>query len=161
MPFWSVVRSLPQREAYASERCQDRGYETFLPLVETKHACAPLFAGYFFIRILERWRAINSTYGVLCLVRVGDCPCRMPDAEIEALKARADDKGVIHLPPPPPPKSQRRFLKGEKVKIIAGPFASLAGIHTGMRAKQRELVLINVLGATRQVAVARHLIAGQ
>ena len=158
-PYWAAVRSLPQRERFATEQLGLRGYETFLPLVATQRASAPLFTSYFFCRIVDRWRAINSTFGVLCLVRVGDCPCRIPDHEIEALKARADASGIIRLPPPPPPRSQRVFKQGEKVKIIAGQFAHFDAIHSGMRRGDLERVLITILGAEREVSVARHLVA--
>ena len=77
--IWGVVRSLPQREKFAAERLRDdHGYEVFLPLVETKRASQPLFSGYFFVRIIDRWLVINRTFGVLCLVRVGDTPGQMP-----------------------------------------------------------------------------------
>jgi transcription antitermination factor NusG len=161
-PFWAAVKSLPQRERFASEQLGLRGYETFLPLVATKRASAsPLFASYLFIRIVERWHAINTCFGVLALVRVGDCPCRIPDYEIEALQARADASGIIRLPPPPPPKSQRRFAKGEQVRIIAGQFAHFDAIHSGMRRGELERVLINLLGAQREVSVARHLVTAE
>ena len=88
-----------------------------------------------------------------------DCPCRIPDYEIEALKARADASGIIRLPPPPPLRSQRQFAKGEKVKIVAGQFAHFDAIHSGMRRGDLERVLITILGAQREVSVARHLVA--
>jgi transcription antitermination factor NusG len=101
--FWGVVRSLPRREAFAAERLRmDGGFEVFLPLVQTTRASAPLFSGYLFCHIVDRWRSINSTLGVLCLVRVGDCPARCPDREIEALKAMIDGHGYIKLPDAPP-----------------------------------------------------------
>jgi transcription termination factor NusG len=85
--FWGVVRSLPKREAFAAERLRmDHGFEVFLPLVQTKRASQPLFSGYFFCRIIDRWRSINSTLGVLCLVRVGDCPARCPVEKSTALR---------------------------------------------------------------------------
>jgi transcription antitermination factor NusG len=161
LPYWAAVRSFPKRESFATEQLGLRGYETFLPLVATRRAVAPLFASYFFCRIVERWHAINSCFGVLALVRVGECPCRIPDYEIEALKARADASGIIRLPPPPPPPSQRRFTKGEKVKIIAGQFAHFDAIHSGMRRGELERVLITILGAEREVSVACHLVAAQ
>jgi hypothetical protein len=99
MPFWSVVRSLPKREAFAAERLRmDHGFEVFLPLVQTKRASTPLFPGYLFARVVERWRSINFCFGVIGIVRVGDCPSKMPDHEIEALKAMIDGHGYIRLP---------------------------------------------------------------
>jgi hypothetical protein len=98
MPFWSVVRSLPMKERFAASQLELRGYETFLPLVQTKRASAPLFASYFFVLIVEQWRSINTCFGVLGLVRVGDCPSKMPDVEIENLKAMIDEHGYVKLP---------------------------------------------------------------
>ena len=74
VPFWGVVRSNPQRERFASERVGALGYNVFLPMVATKQGGAPLWRGYFFAQITSAWRPISSCFGVLCLVRVGDCP---------------------------------------------------------------------------------------
>jgi molybdopterin molybdotransferase len=35
-----------------------------------------LFAGYFFTRIVDQWRVLERTMGVLCVVRVGAVPSR-------------------------------------------------------------------------------------
>jgi hypothetical protein len=48
---------------------------------------------------------------------------------------------------------------GATVAIVDGPFRGLEGIYAGMGARERELVLLNVLGAQRPVAVPAHLIA--
>jgi transcriptional antiterminator RfaH len=157
MSFWGVVRSLPQREKFASERLVDGGFEVFLPLVQTKRASAPLFAGYFFCRIIDRWRAINSTLGVLCLVRTGDCPARCPDREIEALKSMVVG-GFVRLPEAPPPPVRRAIAIGERVQITAGPFGGMSGLYAGMSTKDRERVLLHVLGGQREVRIASNLV---
>src|SRR5580693_6606413 len=150
--FWAVVRSLPKREVFAAERLRmDGGFEVFLPLVQTKRASAPLFAGYFFCRIIDRWRSINSTLGVLCLVRVGDCPARCPDHEVDSLKALIDGQGFIKLPEAPPSPVRRKIAIGAKVRIASGPFGGMSGLYAGMSTRDRELVLLNVLGGQRPV----------
>jgi transcriptional antiterminator RfaH len=126
--FWSVVRSLPKRERFAAEQLGLRGFEVFLPLVQTKRASAPLFSGYFFCRIVEQWRAINSTFGVLCLVRTGDCPARCPDYEIAALKAMTVG-GFVRLPEAPAAPARRKIAIGAKVKVTAGPFGGMSGLY--------------------------------
>jgi len=158
MSFWGVVRSLPQREKFASERLVDGGFEVFLPLVQTKRASQPLFSGYLFCRIVDRWRAINSTLGVLCLVRVGDCPARCPDHEIDSLKAMIDGHGYIKLPEALPPPVRRKIAIGTNVKVTAGPFGGMAGLYAGQSTRERELVLLNLLGASRPVAIAAGLV---
>jgi transcription antitermination factor NusG len=157
MPFWAVVRSLPQMERFASEQLGLRGFETFLPMVATKRASAPLFNSYFFVRVIEQWRSINFCFGVLCLVRVGDCPSKMPDAEIANLKSMVDGHGYIKLPDKPPPAPARVFKRGERVKIIGGPFEGVRAIHSGMRAGDRERILLSLLGSSaRPVMIPSH-----
>jgi transcriptional antiterminator RfaH len=157
MSFWGVVRSLPQREAFAAERLEDGGFEVFLPLVQTKRASQPLFAGYFFCRIVDRWRSINSTFGVLCLVRTGDCPARCPDREIEALKSMVVG-GFVRLPEAPPPPVRRQIAIGAKVRIASGPFSGWQGLYAGQSTRDRERVLLHVLGGQREVRIASNLV---
>jgi hypothetical protein len=76
--------------------------------------------------------------------------------EIAALQARMDASGAVRLPPEPP---RRVWARGDRMKILAGEFAAFSGIHTGMSARAHEIVLINMLGAERQVAVASQLVA--
>jgi transcriptional antiterminator RfaH len=160
--FWGVVRSLPKRESFAAERLRiDHGFEVFLPLVQTQRASQPLFRGYFFCRIVDRWRSINSTFGVLCLVRTGDCPARCPDHEIDSLKAMIDGHGYISLPDRPSTPVKRTIAIGSKVKITSGPFGGWVGLYAGMTTRERELVLLNVLGAQRPVAIAANLVVPQ
>jgi transcriptional antiterminator RfaH len=157
--FWGVVRSLPKREVFAAERLRmDGGFEVFLPLIQTKRASAPLFSSYFFCRIVDRWRSINSTLGVLCLVRVGDCPARCPDHEINSLKAMIDGHGYIKLPEAPPPPVRRKIAIGARVRIAAGPFGGMSGLYAGMGAKDRERVLLHVLGGQREIRIASNLV---
>jgi transcription antitermination factor NusG len=162
VPFWGVVRSLPKREAFAAERLRmDHGYEVFLPLIQTKRASLPLFAGYFFCRIVDRWQAINTTFGVLNLLRTGDYPARCPDREIDNLKALIDGHGFVRLPDQPPKALRRVFAKGEAVKIVGGPLQGVSALHSGMSAAEKEILLIAMLGAPRRVAVPSHLVAAQ
>ena len=157
--FWGVVRSLPKREAFAAERLRvDRGYEVLLPLVQTKRASQPLFSGYFFVRIVEQWRAINSTFGVLCLVRVGDCPARCPDHEIDSLKAMIDGRGYVSLPDRPSTSVRRQIAIGARVRIASGPFGGMSGLYAGMSTKDREKILLNLLGSQRPVLVPANLV---
>ena len=126
-------------------------------MISTKRSSAPLFNSYFFVRIVEQWRSINTCFGVLGLVRVGDCPSKMPDAEIENIKSMIDERGFVRLPDKPPPASPFVFKRGERVKIIGGPFEGVRAIHSGMRAGDRERVLLQLLGSkARPVMVPSH-----
>jgi transcription antitermination factor NusG len=157
MSFWGVVRSLPQRERFAAERVEALGYPVFLPMVQKRTTAAPLFRGYFFARITEQWRAISTCFCVLCPVRVGDCPARCPDAEIEAIWAMMVG-GYVRLPDAPSKPGRHVFKKNEAVKIIGGPFEGVRALHSGMRAADREVLLLSLLGAPRRVSVPAHLV---
>ena len=160
--FWGVVRSLPQREAFAAKRLrEDHGYEVFLPLVQTQRSSQPLFRSYFFVRIIDRWLIINRTFGVLCLVRTADCPAKCPDHEIARLKAMTDLHGFVRLPDKPSKSPRRVFAKGDSVRIVGGPLQGVTALHSGMSASEKEIVLIAMLGAPRRIAVPRHLVEAQ
>jgi transcription antitermination factor NusG len=60
------------------------------------------FNGYLFVRVVDRWRILERTIGVLSVVKFGAAPARCPDEEIAKLIARTDADGIIRLPPHPP-----------------------------------------------------------
>jgi transcriptional antiterminator RfaH len=164
--FWAVVRAVPHHDRLAAECVAMAGFETFVPKirvkVESRWRTTPLFAGYFFTRIVDQWRVLERTMGVLCVVKVGAVPSRCPDAEIAALLERSDPDEVIRLRARPVAAPPRRVLApGAKVAIVDGPFRGLEGVYAGMSARERELVLLNVLGGPRPVAISAGLIVPQ
>jgi transcriptional antiterminator RfaH len=164
-PYWAVVRAAPHHDRLAAECVAQAGFETFTPKirvkVESRWRTTPLFAGYFFTRIIDQWRVLERTMGVLTVVKVGATPSRCPDEEIARLIARSDPDGVIRLSARPHLAQRQVIAPGATVAIVDGPFRGLEGIYAGMGARERELVLLNVLGAQRPVAIAAHLIAPQ
>jgi transcriptional antiterminator RfaH len=156
MSFWAVARTLPHREGFAAERIGEAGFEVFAPRirerVDARWRVSPLFRSYLFVHIVDRWRIVERTLGVLKLVKLGDAPARCPDAEIAALLERADPDGFIRFLARPIAAPRRVFARGDKVTISGGPFRGLSAIHSGMSAHEREVVLIHLLG--RQTAVA-------
>jgi transcriptional antiterminator RfaH len=155
--YWAVAKTQTQRETWAAAQLESRGFQTFLPKIEKRRTAVPEFVGYVFVLVIEgHFLAIDRTFGVVGCIKFGLSPARVPEAEMAALRARADPiTGLIKLPPQAPP---RAFKRGDKVKILAGQFAHFDAIHTGMTARARELVLISLLGSTHQVPVAPHLV---
>ena len=111
-----------------------------------------------------RWRAtprriLERTVGVIAVVKFGDTPGRCPHGFIAELIARTDLDGVIRLSARPPPLSTPRLIApGATVAIADGPFRGLDAIYAGQTAHERELVLINILGASRPVEIAAGLV---
>jgi transcription antitermination factor NusG len=141
MSFWAVARTLVRREAFAVAQLEAGGFEVFAP----KTAAGPLFPGYVFVRIVERWRAVDRTLGVVNLVKFGESPARCPDDEVAALQSRVDSRGLVRLPSKPPKRS-RRLKLGAHVQV-----GVLSAVYAGMSARERELILIDLLG--RRIAV--------
>jgi transcription antitermination factor NusG len=121
MPFWAVVRAVPHHDQLAAECVAMAGFETFTPKirvkVESRCRTTPLFPGYFFTRIIDRWRMLERTMGVLNVVKFGAAPARCPDAEIAALLERSDPDGIIRLAARPSLPPRRIFTPGAAVAI--------------------------------------------
>ncbi|MGC2080725.1 MAG: transcription termination/antitermination NusG family protein [Xanthobacteraceae bacterium] len=137
MGYWAVARTLVHREPVAARLLQAAGFEIFAP----KTKAGPLFPGYLFVRIVDQWRVVDRTVGVLKLVKFGDAPARCPEAEIAKLQARLDGSGFVRLPARPPESARGKISIGAKVRI-----AGLNAIYVGMSQSERERVLIHLLG---------------
>src|SRR3954462_4502033 len=98
-PRWYLAQTQPRAEAKASFNLLRQGFEIYLPryLKQRRHArrvepvLAPLFPGYLFVAIdinAQRWLLIDSTFGVMRLVRDGERPAAVPLAIIAGLKSR-------------------------------------------------------------------------
>jgi transcription antitermination factor NusG len=142
----------PQREAVAGRRLEADGFTILAPRIRAKRQIISLFPHYLFVRIETVWRLVDRTPGVE--------PAKCPDSEIDRIRSQMDADGVVRLPKPPSASSRAKpaFKPGAKVLIAAGPFKGRTGIYAGMSAGDRELVLMNILGAQRPVAVAASLI---
>jgi transcriptional antiterminator RfaH len=135
---WLVVVTNPQREGFVAERLQDLA--PYLPRFKNlKGRIAPLFPSYLFVPVIEHWGPICSTVGVRAVLMAGDAPARLPAKVIASWKAK-EKGGLIQLPPPP------RFRIGEKLTIMRGSLKYREVIYAGMCGKDRERVLIDMLG---------------
>ena len=163
MPYWAVARAVPHHDQLAAQCVGLAGYETFVPKIRVRVGAqwrtTPLFVGYFFVRIIDQWRVLERTMGVFGVVKNGATPSRCPDAEIAKLLERADPDGVIRLGARPSSPSRHDFTPGAPVAIADGPFRGFEGIYAGQRAQERELILLDILGATRPVEISAGLLA--
>ena len=122
---WYVVQTQVNAEAKAARNLVRQGFEIYLPryLKRRSHArkidkiAAPLFPRYMFVRIdmaTQRWRSIQSTFGVSRLVCNGADPAPVAQHVLMSLKAREDENGYVKLDQRP------KFALGEKVRVLAG-----------------------------------------
>jgi transcriptional antiterminator RfaH len=149
--YWSVVQI---ESRMLQRRCGDvsvgehllaqSGYESYLPRTRTRRSgktlIAPLFAGYLFVHIVDRWYPVANTIGVLRLLMNGDEPARLPEHVVVDLR-RAEIGGFIRLP-----KAQALIKHGDAVRILTGPFRDHVGLYEGQSAREREHILLDLLG---------------
>ena len=67
--------------------------------------------------------------------------------------------GFVRLPEAAPAPVRRKIAIGAKVRITAGPFGGMAGLYAGQSTRDREKILLSLLGSQRQVLIAANLIA--
>lgn len=157
---WFAVQSQCHREAGAALQLRNQGFRVFLPLRARtrRHArridirLVPFFPGYLFVALdlgRDRWRSVNSTYGVQRLVMAGceSRPMPVPTGVIEALHHEADARGCL-VP-------DDRLRVGEPVRILAGPFNDIVGELVQLDDSGRIRVLIELLGAQIPVLLPR------
>lgn len=163
-PAWYVVHTHPQAEAKAAAHLVRQGYSIYLPryLRRRRHArrvdtvARPLFPRYLFVaidRLVQRWRAIQSTVGVAHLVCHGEQPAVLPGAVIDDLLRRQNEAGFIQLDLRP------AFSPGDKIRIVDGAFAAKPGLFDGMTDHERVAVLLDLLGRKVRVVLDSDAIA--
>jgi transcription antitermination factor NusG len=144
MSYWAVVQTEAQREPVTRLLLMRLGFETYTPRIRIKQRIGLLFPTYVFVRVVDRWYPIRWTEHVVRLLMAGDKPAQLKD-EIMAEIRKREVGGFVKLP------VQRRLKPGQKVSIIAGSFAGHIGLYAGMSSRERERVLLELLG--QQVSV--------
>jgi transcriptional antiterminator RfaH len=161
---WYVVQTHVNAEAKAARNLARQGFEIYLPKYlkrrrharKVEHVPAPLFPRYLFVRIdiaTQRWRSVQSTFGVSHLVSSGSDPAPVPRQVLSALKGCEDDGGYVQLDPRP------KFALGERVRVLAGVFANSLGLFDGMADRERVAILLDLLGRKVRVSIEAGLIA--
>jgi transcriptional antiterminator RfaH len=161
---WYVVQTQVNGEAKAAQNLLRQGYDIYLPryLKLRRHArkvdftAKPLFPRYMFVAIdmaTQRWRSIQSTFGVSRLVSNGDDPAMVPDGVVHALRAREDDKGFVRIDNTP------TFAPGDKVRVLAGAFMDSAGLFSGLADHDRVSILLDMLGRKVRVLLDADMVA--
>ena len=157
-PRWYAVQTLAHRELGANAQLQAQDFSTFLPqlLKTVRHARklstvrAPLFPGYLFVKLdlaRDRWRSVNGTFGVARLVMTLNTPAPVPVGVVECLREMVDGQGVMKL--------DRGLDAGQRVELMAGPFARALGRIERMESAGRVRVLLDIMGGTVPVYVDR------
>ena len=98
-----------------------------------------------------RWRAINSTVGVIRLVSFGSSPSILDAKFIENLKTCENQEGIIEAVH----GGHQGFSIGDAVEILNGPMAGVVGKLLRMDTTNRVTVLLELLGSLVHSQVAK------
>jgi len=165
--LWFALRTRPRKETLARDQLQNQGFEVYLPMVNTRITHArkvswqprPFFPGYLFVHLSrdeQRWTTIRSTVGVLAPVSFGDYHPSLPDAVIEALRARHDEHGYIQIGRLP----ESPFRAGENVRMHDGSLKGFEGVFVEMRGSDRALILLNWMQRQIRVEISTESLSG-
>ena len=154
---WFVAQTQPHAEVKAADHLGRQGFETYLPryIKTVRHARrvsavkAALFPNYLFVRFdvnTARWRAINSTVGVMRLVGHDTSPTPLAESVVEGLKKHEGTDGFFEIMQP-----AARFKVGDAIRVCEGAFNSFYGIFEARTDKERVTVLLDLLGRKSRV----------
>lgn len=159
---WYVAATKVSRELYALQHLHNQDFLAFLPLTRVTvrsgkrlvNRRAAFFPGYLFVRLdigEHGWQAVNSTRGVRRLIMAGEVPLPLPDDFVEGLQAMADGDGLI--------RPDHDLRVGDRVRIVAGPFAEMIGKLQRLDARGRVGVLIELLNGEVTVSLEKSTLA--
>lgn len=137
MGNWYLVQTKVKDEFTAQCNLERQDYETHLPLLDDQ----PLFPGYIFVAVDEKpFAPINSTRGVLKLVRFGEALAIVPTSLIVQFKETEWARSEECAP-------------GSQVMIKEGPFKWQQAI---VKAKKHDriIVLMKILNQPQELEFA-------
>jgi transcriptional antiterminator RfaH len=160
---WFVAQTRPNSESRAARHLERQGYRVYLPryLKRRRHArkvdfvAAALFPRYIFVGIdiaTQRWRSIQSTFGVVRLVTNGELPTPVPEGIIESLQQREDERGFVEV------RGGTKLSPGAKVRVVSGAFIDALGQFECMGDRDRVAILLDLLGQKVRVILDEDLV---
>ena len=144
---WYVVQSKPREEIRAQYYLQEKGLQSYLPLMEVAvtHGLSssikdkPLFPSYLFCRFVreESLAHVRWTRGVAKILPESANPFPVEDDIVAAIRGLEQKDGVIRKKP---------LKKDDQIRIIQGPMKSISGIFDHWISDEgRILVLLNFI----------------
>jgi transcriptional antiterminator RfaH len=159
---WFLAHTLPKSEWKAELHLGAQGFRTFQPQIRKtiRHARqlqtvrAPLFPRYLFVILdleRDRWLSVRSTVGVSSLFSSRDGrPVPVPIGIVESLIERSEDSLT---------RLDCGLVKGQKVRILTGPFVDFIGTLDRLNGAERVRVLLELMGTAVPVTLHRSALA--
>jgi len=157
---WVCVRSEPHRESFAEGNLSRVGFEVYCPRYERQISHSrrrqivmrPLFPSYLFVYSslgLDGMGSLRRTPGVRSLAARDLKSALVPDALISSLRASENHAGCVEL-------SIDQFMRGQTVRVTAGPFADLEAVFVEKHDERRCRILLSLLGKQHSVLLPSH-----
>lgn len=156
---WYVLHTKSRFENVVYENLQHKSVDVFLPKVTVqskrrdrkKMIRVPLFPGYVFVKTdLNPYHHLEilKTAGAVRLIGTHRYPVPVPEDTVSSLKIMVDgDHHII---------TGRQLKSGDRVMVVAGPFAGVIGTFVRYRGKGRVMVNVEALGQHAGVDVDEH-----
>jgi transcription antitermination factor NusG len=153
---WHVLWTRSHAEHDVLEQLAAKKFSLFLPTLDVwlrqngvrRHACAPMFPGYLFLRHpvdAQGYLEVTKARGLVKVLGDGwDRLAVVSDEELEPIR-RVHASRLAAFPHP-------YLREGHRVRIAAGPLAGTEGILVGYRHK-KGLLVISLSILRRSVAV--------
>lgn len=152
---WYLAATKPRQELRAVENLKNQGIHCYCPLVKIERLIRSkkvikqeaLFSGYLFICLSQQdpnWHKVRSTRGIRDWIRFSGNVAKLPTALVDSLINADLDQSDLVI---------NRIEPGQKVRVLAGPFAGLEAVFEREEGESRSLILIEFLGKTNRLKV--------
>lgn len=144
-PQWYAIRTRSRHEKMVSDQLEQRGIESFLPLVKRTHKWSdrvkevelPLFAGYTFVRVVlssaDRLRVLQ-VHGVAGFVGIQGSGTPIPESQIQDIRTLLASKV--------PFEEISSLTVGQRVRIRGGSLDGVEGILAAHNGDQSLMISI-------------------
>lgn len=150
---WILCATKPGWEDKAARSLHQQHIEYYLPrffdtLLKRRRV---LFPSYIFARPDGSWVPLTGTRGISYVITFGEKPATVRHREVQALKARENEHGLVTVP-------QVTFVKGEPVLVGGGRFKDQIGLYQGQDGIARTKVLFDMMGRSVEVRIDTKLL---
>ena len=140
---WKVLFVKPRTEKKVAQYCTLYKIPYFLPLTQKKRivqrrktfVTLPLFSGYVFANFSSAQRLQLLQSNCIVKILVPQSGYQLARSLVMVRKALTADPQLTAVPP---------LHKGQKVKIISGPFMGIEGVVTDLRGDGSKTVILNL-----------------
>lgn len=143
---WYLLRTKPREEWRAKQHLENQQFTTYLPLLTHNDGCQEtLFPGYIFLANQANsfsMHTVRSTRGVMSFVKFGT---KIALAEENLIEDIRDIEKMFQSVP--------KFVPGQRVECISGPFTGLEAILDTVDGLDRCVILLKILNAERSIAI--------